>query len=210
MASAMNAAATQDVRAIVTVPTINKLLKGSEPPNNQAKQMLAVMKQWRRDGGSRLDLDLDGLIDDPGAASMDAAWPKIANAFMGARLGPELTDQLSKLVSRFDEPPGGQYSGWYQYFDRDIRALLGQDVRSPFSVSYCGRGDLETCQEDVWNAIADAGAELQAEQGSANPANWFADADAERIKFRGIPLTTMRYANRPSGTQQVITFDDHR
>lgn len=210
IASAMNAAATQDVRAIVTVPTLNKLLKGTTPPNNQAKNMLALMRQWRAEGGSRLDLNLDGEIDAPGAASMDEAWPKIANAFMGARIGPDLADQLDTLASRFDQPPGGQYSGWYQYFDRDIRALLGQDVKDPFSVSYCGRGDLGTCQTDVWNAIAEAGAELQADQGSPNPANWHSDADAERIEFRGIPLTTMRYANRPSGTQQVIFFDGHR
>ncbi len=207
LTSAMNAAATQDVRAIVTVPLLNKLLKGTTPPNNQAKNMLAAMKQWRAEGGSRLDLDLDGEIDAPGAASMDEAWPKIANAFIGARIGPDLADQLDTLASRFDEPPSGQYSGWYQYFDRDIKALLGQDVKDPFTVSYCGRGDLEQCQTDVWNAIAEAGAELEADQGSANPANWHSDADAERITFAGVPLTTMRYANRPSGTQQVIYFD---
>ncbi len=43
---------------------------------------------------------------------------------MKPQLGPQL-DELNSLFSRFDQPPGGQYAGWYQYFDRDIRRLLG-------------------------------------------------------------------------------------
>ena len=39
----MNAAATQDVRAIDTVPLLQKLLKGSSPPSPQAQQMLALL-----------------------------------------------------------------------------------------------------------------------------------------------------------------------
>jgi len=38
-----------------------------------------------------------------------------------------------------------------------------------------------------------------------------ADANAERIGFRpGLLPTTIRYTNRPSGIQQVISFDRHR
>ncbi|MEO7197003.1 MAG: penicillin acylase family protein, partial [Solirubrobacterales bacterium] len=66
--SAMNAAATQDVRAIDTVPLLKRLLKGSKAPSPRAQQMLALMVNWSKAGGSRLDRDLDGKIDDPGAA----------------------------------------------------------------------------------------------------------------------------------------------
>ncbi len=211
VASAMNAAATQDVRAIDTVPLLSDLLKGSTAPTSQAAQMLRLMKHWRHAGGSRLDVDLDGKIDDPGAASMDAAWSRIADAFMQPRLGPALDDELNSLFSRFDQPPSGQYSGWYQYFDRDIRNLLGRNVKSPFSVRYCGRGKLKSCQTAVWNAIAAAGSELEAEQGTSDAREWRADATAERISFApNLLTTTMRYTNRPSGIQQVISFDGHR
>ena len=91
--------------------------------------MLSLLVAWRQHGGSRLDRNLDGKIDDPGAAIMDAAWPKIADAFMKPQLGPQL-DELNSLFSRFDQPPGGQYDGWYQYFDRDIRHLLGRARRA--------------------------------------------------------------------------------
>jgi acyl-homoserine lactone acylase PvdQ len=208
--SAMNGAATQDVRAIDTVPLLIKLLKGSNAPNQQAGRMLALLKHWRQNGGNRLDLNNDGLIDDPGAAIMDAAWPKIADAFIRAQVGPQL-DELDSLFSRFDSPPGGQYSGWYQYFDRDIRSLLGIKQPQPLNNAYCGHGKLTKCQNAIWNAIASAGQELTQQQGTNDPGAWRGDANAERIQFvPGILPTTMRYTNRPSGIQQVITFDRHR
>jgi acyl-homoserine lactone acylase PvdQ len=207
--SAMNAAATQDVRAVLTVPLLSKLLKGSNAPNQQAAQMLVRLKQWRKAGGNRLDLNNDGFVDNPGAAIMDAAWPKIANAFMRPQLGPQL-DELNSLFSRFDAPPGGQYSGWYQYFDRDIRSLLGMKQPQPLNNAYCGHGNLQRCQDAVWKAIASAGRELSHKFGANDPDFWHADADAERIHFTpGILQTTMRYTNRPSGIQQVITFNRH-
>jgi acyl-homoserine lactone acylase PvdQ len=211
VASAMNAGATQDVRAIFTVPLLAQLLKGSKAPSAQAKQMLNQMVAWNKKNGSRLDRNDDGLIDAPGAASLDAAWPKIADAFMKPVLGSQKNlDELNSLFSRFDQPPGGQYSGWYQYFDRDIRSLLGKKIKAPFRVKYCGHGKKAACQKAVWAAIAAAGTELAADQGSANPADWHVSTTAEQIKFAPLPLITMRYTNRPSGIQQVISFKGHR
>ena len=208
--SAMNAAATQDVRAIDTVPLLRKLLQGSQAPTPQAQQMLDALVAWKQRGGSRLDRDLDGLIDDPGAAIIDAAWTPIADAFMAPRIGPQL-DELDSLFRRFDQPPSGQYSGWYQYFDRDIRQLLGMEVKQPLRNTYCGAGNKAACRQAIWGAIAAAGAELEAAQGSADPNTWHADATAERISFvPGVLPTTMRYTNRPSGIQQVISFKGHR
>jgi acyl-homoserine lactone acylase PvdQ len=208
--AAMNAAATQDLRAIDTVPLLQRLLQDAAAPNPQAAQMLSQLVAWRNSGGSRLDRDLDGKIDHPGAAIIDAAWPKLANALMAPRLGPQL-DELASLFSRFDQPPGGQYSGWHQYFDRDIRRLLGLPLADPFENRYCGAGDLSRCRQSMWAALAEAGAELTAAQGTPNPAAWRADATRERISFvPGLLPTTMRYTNRPSGIQQLISFDRHR
>ena len=208
--SAMNAAATQDIRAIDTVPLLRKLLKGSHPPTQQAGQMLALLIAWRQNGGNRLDLNNDGNIDDPGAAIMDIAWPRMADALMRPRIGPQL-DELNTLFSRFSAPPGGQNTGWYMYFDRDIRRLLGMKQPAPFENRYCGHGKLAKCQKAMWNAIAAAGQEMTNEQGTSDPSAWHADANAERIVFvPGILHTTMRYTNRPSGIQQVIYFNRHR
>jgi acyl-homoserine lactone acylase PvdQ len=211
VASAMNASATQDVRAIDTVPLLAKLLRSSRAPNHQTARMLALLVAWRRHGGNRLDRNGDGLIDDPGAAIMDAAWPNIADAFMQPLLGSQL-DELSTLFSRFDQPPAGQYKGWYQYFDRDIRKLLGMSQPQPFANSFCGAGNLRRCQRSIWAAIAAAGRMLTAQQKTPDPAAWRASATAERIQFvpKALLAVTMRYTNRPSGIQQVISFNGHR
>jgi acyl-homoserine lactone acylase PvdQ len=208
--SAMNASATQDVRAILTVPLLQRLLKGSKAPDAQAAKMLSLLVAWRKDGGNLLDLNGDGKIDNPGAPIMNAAWPKIAAAFMRPELGP-LEGEFSSLVSVFDSPPGGQFSGWYQYFDRDVSKLLKIRQPQPFTNAYCGAGNLKRCQQSVWTAIAAAGRQLTSQQHSTNPSAWRASATDERITFiPGLLKYTMSYTNRPSGIQQVISFNRHR
>jgi acyl-homoserine lactone acylase PvdQ len=208
LASAMNAAATQDVRAIVMVPLLSRLLRGSTPPSRQARQMLDLLKQWRAVGGNRLDLNGDGSIDHPGAAIMDTAYPNIVNNALAGRLGQSLLPELETLADRWDAPPGGQFAGWYQYFDRDIRGLLAKKKRlaDQFSLTYCGKGHLGLCRSQVWTAIQAAGNQLTAQQGTSDPAAWRASATAEEIEFSPLALITMRYTNRPSGIQQVISF----
>lgn len=209
LTQAMNAAATQDVRAQLTLPLLVDLLSRSDAPNAKTQQMLDILLAWRRSGGSRLDVDLDGEIDDPGAAIMDVAWDGIADATMKSKLGPQL-DELDSIFSRFDDPPGGQYAGWYQYFDRDIRKLLGKKIRAPFKNDYCGAGDVTACADDVWAALDDARRQLEDEQGQ-DPTQWRSSAEDERISFApGLLQTTMRYTNRPSGIQQLISFDSRR
>ena len=57
IASAMNASATQDVRAIVMLPLLDRLLRGTTAPSPMAQQMLDLLNQWRQHGGNRLDLN---------------------------------------------------------------------------------------------------------------------------------------------------------
>ena len=207
--SAMNAAATQDVRAIVMVPLLSKLLRGTTPPSPQAAQMLSLLQQWRAQGGNRLDLNNDGLIDLPGAAIMDVAYTNIVNNEMAARLGQSLLPELNRLAGRWDAPPGGEYDGWYQYFDRDIRGLLAKKrskVPDRFSLTYCGKGKLGLCRSEVWNAIQAAGNQLTAEQGTSDPAAWRASATDEQFSYGPLPLVTSPFSNRPTGIQQVISF----
>lgn len=209
LTAAMNKAATQDVRAMLFEPLLAEVLRGGAAPSPLAGQMLDLLDAWHSAGGSRLDRDLDGKIDDPGAAIIDAAWPKLADAWASSVLG-ELSQQLAEFQSRFNAPPGGQFSGWHIYMDKDLRTLLGRPVKGKFAVRYCGGGDLAACRDALWNAMKAAGDELAASQGP-DPAAWRAAATAERIKFApGLLTQTMRYTNRPSGIQQVITFDGHR
>lgn len=208
---AMNAGATQDVRAVDTLPLISRVLRSGPAPSARAKHMLELMERWRQRGSSRLDRDLDGRIDDPGAAVMDTSWVGLANATIARKIGRKLAGQLdADLMSRFDLPPGGQFSGWHIYMDKDLRSTLGRRVRGPYRNRYCGLGRLSRCRRDMWAAVEAAGTRLAASQGP-NPDAWRSDAKRERINFvPGVFTKTLRYTNRPSGIQQVITFKGHR
>ena len=95
--------------------------------------------------------------------------------------------------------------------DKDLRELLGTRFRSPFATHFCGRGNLASCQASLWAAMNAAGNQIAAAQGTNDPTKWTANANAERIHFvPGLLTTTIRYTNRPSGIQQVLTFTGHR
>jgi acyl-homoserine lactone acylase PvdQ len=207
--SAMNKAATQDLRAMRTLPVLAAVLDGGPAPTPREAQMLQLLESWRTAGGSRLDRDGDGRIDNPGAAIIDRAWPKLADAWAGPVLGPQV-NELATLEGRYNQPPGGQNFGWHVYMDKDLRSLLGRRVRGPFANRYCGGGNLVACRASLWAAMKAAGDELAAEQGP-DPTGWHSDAVRERIEFvPGLLPYTMRYTNRPTGIQQVITFTGHR
>ncbi len=201
---AMNNAATLDLRANL-VPLLAKVMARGTAPNARDAQMLTLLQQW---SGSRLDGDLDGKIDAPGAALMDAWWQRLAVAVLQPVLGP-LTDQLKTLaqVSGDANPSGNAYgSGWYGYVEKDLRTLLAGTAG--FSTRYCGSGDAAACAASLWQALDQAGSELAAAQGP-DPASWRSDATAERIRFAGFIPDTMRWANRPT-FQQVVVFRSHR
>jgi acyl-homoserine lactone acylase PvdQ len=201
--AAMNAAATEDVRIVKLWPTLRAVLARGNAPSQRDAAMVYQLQRWRRNGGSRLDTNDDGNIDAPGAAILDRAWDGLAHAAMCRRLGTAGCDALATRMSVFDTPPGGQYAGWHQYLRKDLRTLLGRRVHGHFRLSYCGDGHLRRCSQDLWRALDQAGNALQAQQGP-NPATWH--EPAERVHFAPLPLTTIRYTNRPSGIQQVIAF----
>jgi len=218
--AAMNKAATQDLRAIRVLPVVAQVLQRSPAPSARAQRVLEVLLQWRERGASRLDRNLDGKIDDAGAAIMDIAWPHIADAVMSPVLGP-LTSRLAALLAR-DDPPGASgssyYDGWYGYVDKDLRTQLANapvpvgtstpSVEGRFSRTYCGGGDLIACSASLWAALEAASGELAGTQGP-EPAAWRANAEAERIRFGTFFTGSMRWANRPT-FQQVMTFRTHR
>jgi acyl-homoserine lactone acylase PvdQ len=202
---AMNAAATMDLRGAI-VSELAQLMAQGNPPNARDAQMLQILRSWNR---SRLDTNLDGKIDAPGTAIMDAWWPRLSVAVLEPVLGP-LTDELKTLnpISDDANSQGSSYgAGWYGYVEKDIRALLG-GAGTRFSNRYCGGGNVDACAASLWQSLDAAGNALAAAQGS-DPAAWRSDATKERIAFSGFIPETMRWTNRPT-FQQVIQFGSHR
>ncbi|MDX6656086.1 MAG: hypothetical protein QOH62_879 [Solirubrobacteraceae bacterium] len=208
--SAMNAAATQDLRSVALTPLLDRLLAGSAPPSPREGQMLAALDAWRAGGSSRLDRNLDGKADaGAGPAIWDALYQGLVDATLAPALGPQGAE-LSALEGSNNGPGSGFTGGRIWILDKDLKALLGDPLKAPYTTKFCGAGDKATCQATVWQAFKDAGDTLAAAQGNDVSA-WSLDTNAERIKFLpGLLPTTIRYTNRPSGIQQVITFTGHR
>jgi acyl-homoserine lactone acylase PvdQ len=204
----MNRAATQDLRAVEVWPTVALMLRGGSPPTERARRASELVERWRAAGASRIDRDGEGKIDDPGAAVLDAAWPRIAEAVFRPVLGPTL-ERFFEL-ERWDDTPGADGNayggGWYSHVDKDLRGLLGP-IPGAFRNFYCAGGEPVACPPSLWRALDEAAAALEAEQGP-DPAAWRADAARERITYGFLPAS-MRFANRPT-FQQVVSFTGHR
>jgi acyl-homoserine lactone acylase PvdQ len=198
-----NAAATEDVRITQLWPVLKQMLAKGKSPSAQATQLLSLLDAWYAAGGSRVDANLDGNIDNPGAVILDTAWTGITNAGLCDRLGASVCKGLEGRIARFDAPPGGQYSGWHQYMDKDLRTMLKKKVVGKYHLKYCGDGSVSRCSKELWSAIAAAGKTLTAKQG-ADPTKW-TEKRAE-ITFSPLPLTTMQYTNKPTGIHQVMAF----
>ena len=203
----MNAAATKDNRTLALGPVLD-VLETAPAPTPRAAQMLAVLKDWRAKGSSRLDRDLDGSVDHPGVAILDVWWPRLADTVLSPVLG-DLVDQLASFHSRGGAPPGnGNHStaGWAGYVDKDLRTLLGRSVRGRYATRFCGAGDLAACAASLWASLEAAGAQLETDQGTADPNAWRKSTAGERTKFAPqlIPKE-IQFSNRPT-FQQAISF----
>jgi acyl-homoserine lactone acylase PvdQ len=205
--AAMNRAATWDLRAVEVLPTIEAVLAGSTPSTALAGELLDHLRTWRTNGSSRLDADADGLIDDAGAAVMEAVWPRLATAVLAPALG-DLTTRLARFAPVDDLPSSGNAwgSGWYGYVDTDLRTLLGERVAGAYRTRFCGAGDLTACRASLWAALDAAGQELVRRYG-ADRRQWL--LRDERISYAPLLSASMRSTNRPT-FQQVLTFGGHR
>ena len=107
--------------------------RGGPRPARASSSSRSARHSGTSEGGSRLDRDGDGKIDAPGrrdpgrgvGSSSRTAW---AEPVLG-----DLDRPTSRTPTRpFDAPPGGQYSGWHIYMDKDLRSLLGEPVKGTF------------------------------------------------------------------------------
>jgi hypothetical protein len=142
---------------------------------------------------------------------MDAWWPRWLEAEFKPALGGKLFDALHRMLI-FDNAPGpigsSYIEGWYGYVNKDLRTILGDDVRGRFSRVYCGGGSPTKCAtaliKSLEQALAhDSDAELYpdgpCDQGDAQ---WCHDA-VEHRATGAITQPPIHWINRPT-FQQVV------
>ena len=194
----MNRAATEDVRSPAW-PAVSEVLAGGEAPDPLSAEVVDLLDAWVDDDAPRLDADDDGEWDSPGPAIADALWEPLVRAAMAPVYGAQI-EALAE-VRDLDGTDGASY------LDKDLRTLLGEDVDGPFALPYCGGGELEACQQDLWAAVASVAAVLAGELGD-DPSTWL--TEAERTTFvPGLIDDSMREANRPT-FQQVLQLATER
>jgi len=192
----MNRAATEDVRSPAW-KIVAKVLKTGPAPDATDQQVVNLLNDWVHRDAPRLDADLDGTYDEASPTIMDALWRPIAEAVMEPRFG-ELTEDLSNVRS---------LSGLTgeSYVDKDLRTLLGKKVKGKFNLTYCGKGDLDSCRDSLWAVVDEVAGELQAEYGTVAPNTWRGEASTTGFQ-PGLLSTRFPTTNRPT-FQQVLEFD---
>jgi acyl-homoserine lactone acylase PvdQ len=207
---AMIDAATADPRGQQLLPELLAAV-GDDP---ERARELALLREWQASGANRVDRDRDGAYAHEAAIALfDAWWEDAAKTVLRPVLG-ELVDEVPGKVD--DHPrmtPGGFNAvGWYGYVDKDLRQVLGQPVRGPYSRTYCGDGVLEACRADLRASLGRAVDAVVAAQGTGDPDAWTYDKQSDRIRsstlgLAGVP--TFDFQNRPT-FQQVASFSRSR
>ncbi len=187
----MNKAATQDVMGVEVWPVIRAMLRRGKAPDAQTAKAVALIEAWTRAGSPTVGSPPGGPVPYAGDALFQAAWPHIFDAVMGARLG--------SLLGPFENLLGRDAS----YVDKDLSTELGRRVLAPYSVRYCGRGNVATCARSLWAAIKVGRADVVKKDGP-NPSAWRVDQGTTSFVPSLIP-TTFPTTNRPT-YQQVISF----
>jgi acyl-homoserine lactone acylase PvdQ len=222
LVTAMDEAATQDIRMVQLWPIIKQVL--GTPSNTQSQEAIAKLESWFADGGHRRDLTNKNIAS-PGSYQhneaitiMDAWWPKLLEAEFRPALGNEAFGAVQSMLPFGGPYPGGEPSapdfadGWYGYVSKDLRDLLaangqGTAPKTPYSQIYCGGGSLTACQQALQIPLQEAlsatptqiyghGACAEDPQASCFDMNRWVSAS-------GVSVPPVPFQNRPT-FQQVV------
>jgi hypothetical protein len=163
LVQAMEEPATQDIRGLYVVPWMIRAIGATK--DSKLREAIALLRDWRRKGAHRRDLDKDGRYDDDAAVTlMDAWWTKAVEAQFGPALGPDVMAAVQDMVP-FDadlgpgkSPSAPAFStGWYGFVHKDLRDLLApKRVKGRWSRVYCGSGKPKRCASAMRRSLAEA------------------------------------------------------
>ena len=106
---------------------------------------------------------------------------------------------LGNLLRPFEDLLGSDPS----YVDKDLKTELGRRVLAPYSVRYCGRGNVARCARSLWAGVSAGRADL-VKQFGASPSAWRVNQSTTGF-IPGLIQTRFPTTNRPT-YQQVISL----
>ncbi len=207
---------TRDLKPQELFPFLLRILEPGTAPTARLADMRARLADWVASGGHRRDVDpVDAPVDtDPLTPDTSATYDhgvavQIGDAALEHLVRGTFGDTIAGLIGTGeDSPRGGQgsafQSGPYGHLEKDWRMVLGDPVANPTSKFYCGDGDMATCRQALWDALAQTASDLETRFGSAAVADWEYDAERDNITqtaFLTIELPNMQWVNRPTFQQ---------
>ncbi|MGI5244011.1 penicillin acylase family protein [Dactylosporangium sp. CA-139066] len=224
-------AAVTDLRGENLLPELLRIL---DPAGTSTDPSVAALRAWQAAGAKRVETSPGSHVYQHAAAirTFDAWWPKLVDAAFRPGLGDDVYAALTRAL-QIDESPSGatgptsagslnqsqghkgssfQY-GWWGYLDKDLRAVLGDPVRSGLGRTYCGGGTVAGCRQVLATTLATAAAEpatttYPGDKNCSAGDQWCADTIIQS-PLGGITHDKISWQNRPT-YQQVVSFPARR
>ncbi len=227
LTATMMEAGVADLRAQEVLPLLLEVIDTDTVEDPDLAQAVEELRSWYESGSLRQEPERDaGSYEHADAIQvLDAWWPLLVRAQFEPELGEDLYTELTRVVQTDESPSGAtgggepgsvnqdqehrgsafQY-GWWSYVDKDLRAVLGQDVDGDLGEVYCGDGALDTCRTVLLDSLAEAVA-TPAEE--VYPGDEHCDAGdqlcADTVIHQsvgGIDMWAIHWQNRP--TYQLV------
>lgn len=225
LTQAMEDAAVTDLRGEAVLPELLKVIDTEKVTDPEEKEAVDSLRTWLKDGAQRKETE-------PGSKSyshadavrlMDAWWPLLVKDEFRPNLGTDLYDALTHAL-QIDETPstpgdgvahkGSSFQqGWWSYVHKDLRNVLGEEVKGAMPQKFCGAGDVAQCRQSILSTLVKA-AQTPAEKTYPGDDvckagdQWCADSIQQR-PLGGITDDLTNWQNRPT-YQQVVQFPKHR
>jgi acyl-homoserine lactone acylase PvdQ len=233
---AMEDAAVTDLRGEDVLPTLLRVI-GTQPVTDPAQaELVDELRTWLSHGSRRVETSTGSKTYADAAAIqvMDAWWPLLVQAEFQPAMGDDLFTAMVGALQINESPSSGQTGpssgaananesvshrgsafqhGWWSYVDKDLRAVLGQQVPGALAQRYCGGGDVSACRTVLLASLTEAGAEpasavYPADDSCPAGGQWCADSIIQR-PMGGVTDPAIGWQNRPT-YQQVVQFASHR
>ncbi len=163
------------------------MLKTGRAPSARAQQMYQLLLDWRAQGSSRLDADLNGDHRRPGCGDHGPRVDQVRGRGdgPGARTAARRPGVADEPGQQGQQPGVLVRIGWYGYVDKDLRTLRAPGPRRRQVQDEVLRGgQLPDLQDRALGGAEAAGTELEDEFANPDPNVWRSDASTERIASR--------------------------
>ncbi|MFJ6000049.1 penicillin acylase family protein [Streptomyces sp. NPDC092370] len=226
LVKAMADAGLTDLRAADVLPELLKVVTSSPVSDPAAAAAVSRLQAWVAAGGKRTETAAGSkkYADADAIRILDAWWPLLVKAEFEPGLGSELYTAVIANLPVDESPsaahgPTGSHAGssfqygWWSYVDKDVRAVLGEQVNGPLARKYCGGGNLGVCRDILIGTLKEAAGKTAAQVYPGDDVcaagdQWCADSINHRT-LGGIKHGKIGWQNRPT-YQQVVEFTSHR